>query len=151
MNARAALLTVWLLTTLTACSGIPLERRQDERRTRYESYAGAPIQQFTWLGHYDSWEPIGTNELVVRTTPNQAYLIRVAPPCENLEFTNRIEITSTANTVSAHFDFVKVGVSSGGHWRCPIQEIRPLDYLKMRQDLRKEVEEAKATRTDTGA
>ena len=151
MNARAAFLTAsWLATTLTACSGIPLDQRRDEQRTRYESYAGAPIQQFTWLGRYDSWEPIGTNELVVRTTSNQAYLIRVAPPCENLEFTNRIEITSTANTVHTHFDFVKVGLSSG-HQRCPIQEIRPLDYRKMRQDMRKEVEEAKATRTNTGA
>ena len=150
MNASAALLIVSMLATVTACSGIPLERRQDERRTRYETYAGAPVQQFTWFGHYDSWEPIGTNELVVRTTSSQAYLIRVAPPCENLEFTNRIEITSTANTVSAHFDFVKVGDSSGPR-RCPIQEIRPLDYLKMRQDMRKEVEEAKAARTDNGA
>lgn len=138
------------LLALVACSGIPLEQRQDELRARYDSYAGAPIQQFTWLGHYDSWEPIGTNELVVRTTLNQAYLIRVAPPCENLEFTNRIELTSTANTVYAHLDFVKVGIGSGG-WRCPIQEIRPVDYLKMRQDMRKALEEAKAVRTDSGA
>ena len=150
MNARPVLSIVALLAGLTACAGIPLETRRDEQRTRYESYAGAPIQQFTWLGHSESWEPIGTNELVVRTTSNQAYLIRVAPPCENLEFTNRIEITSNANTVSAHFDFVKVGLRTG-HWRCPIQEIRPLNYLKMRQDMRKEVEEARATRTDTGA
>jgi hypothetical protein len=150
MNTRAALVTTSLLASLTACSGIPLEQRRDEPRARYESYAGTPIQQFTWFGHYDSWEPIGTNELVVRTTSSQAYLIRVAPPCENLEFTNRIEITSTANTVHTHFDFVKVGLGSG-HSRCPIQEIRPLDYLKMRQDMRKEVEEAKATKTNTGA
>ena len=150
MNARFALVAVGLLPFLAACSGIPLKQPQDERRARYESYAGPPIQQFTWLGHYDSWEPIGTNELVVRTTSNQAYLIRVAPPCENLEFVNRIEITSTSNTVYAHFDFVKVGLGNG-NWRCPIQEIRPLDYLKMRQDMRKELEEAKATRTNTGA
>ena len=151
MNARPVLSTVALLAGLTACAGIPLETRQDEQRARYESYAGAPIQQFTWFGHYDSWEPIGTNELMVRATSAQAYLIRVAPPCENLEFTHRIEITSSANTVYAHFDFVKVGLRTG-HWRCPIQEIRPLDYLKMRQDMSKEVEQqAKAARTDTGA
>jgi hypothetical protein len=141
MSVRPVLSTLALLIGLSACVGIPLETRRDEQRSRYESYAGAPIQQFTWFGHYDSWEPIGTNELMVRTTSTQAYLIRVAPPCENLEFTNRIEITSSANTVYAHFDFVKVGQRTG-HWRCPIQEIRPLDYLKMRQDMRKEVEEA---------
>jgi hypothetical protein len=134
----------WLLPAaalLTACSGIPLKQRQDEQRARYESYAGPPIQQFTWLGRYDSWTPIGTNELVVWTTPFQAYLIKVAPPCDNLNFVNRIGLTSTSSTVSARFDFVKVG----HNWRCPIQEIRPIDYQRMRQDMRKETEEAKAT------
>jgi hypothetical protein len=116
---------------LTACSGIPLKQRDEAQRARFEQYAGPPIERFTWLGSYDSWQPIGTNELVVWTTPFQAYLIKVSPPCENLQFANRIGLTATANTVSARFDFVKVG-----HWRCPIQEIRPVDYQRMRQDMR---------------
>ena len=131
----------WLLSAaavLTACSGIPLKDRQDAQRARYESYAGSPIDSFTWLGRFESWEPIGTNEVVVWTTINQAYLIKVAPPCDNLEFVNRIGLTSTASTVSARFDFVKVG-----HWRCPIREIRPVDYLRMKQDMRKETEATK--------
>ncbi len=139
----------WLLSAtalLTGCSGIPLKQRQDEQRARYEAYAGPPIEQFTYLGRYDSWQPIGTNELVVWTTINQAYLITVAPPCENLEFTNRIGLTQTANTVSARFDFVKVG----HQWRCPIQQIRPVDYLRMRQDMRKETEAAKAAQPASG-
>lgn len=148
LNVRPAILTLAALVCVCACSSIPLKQRQDVQRARYESYAGPPIQQFTWLGRYDSWQPIGTNELVVWTTLNQAYLIRVAPPCENLDFTNRIALTSTANTVSARFDFVKVG---GGRWRCPIQEIRPIDYLKMRQDMRKTVDQAKAAQADSGA
>lgn len=133
--------SVWLLpvmATLTACSGIPLKERQDAQRARYESYAGAPVESFTWLGRYDSWQSIGTNEVVVWTTPFQAYLIKVAPPCDNLQFANRIGLTSTASTVSARFDFVKVG-----RWRCPIQEIRPVDYQRMRADLRKEAESTK--------
>jgi len=132
---------VWLLPAfvlLTACSGIPLKERQDAQRSRYEAYAGAPVDQFTWLGRYDSWQPIGTNELVVWTTPFQAYLIKVAPPCDNLNFVNRIGLTSTGSTVSARFDFVKVG----HHWRCPIQEIRPIDYQRMLADQRKEQEKA---------
>jgi len=127
------MLSLPVLAVLTACSGIPLKQRQVTQRVRYESYASAPVQQFTWLGRYDSWQPIGTNELVVWTTPAQAYLIKVAPPCESLEFTNRIGLTSTGNTVSARFDFVTVG---GNRWRCPIQEIRPIDYPRMRQDMR---------------
>jgi hypothetical protein len=139
----------WLLSAtvlLTACSGIPLKQRQDEQRARYEAYAGPPIEKFTYLGRYDSWQPVGTNELVVWTTINQAYLITVAPPCENLEFANRIGLTQTANTVSARFDFVKVG----HEWRCPIQQIRPVDYLRMRQDQRKEAEAAKAAKPASG-
>jgi hypothetical protein len=133
---------VWLLSAaalLTACSGIPLKQREDAERSRYEAYAGPPIDQFTWLGRYDSWQPIGPNELVVWTTPFQAYLIKVQQPCDNLQFANRIGLTSTANTVSSRFDFVKVG----HHWRCPIQEIRPIDYQRMRQDMRKEPSAAK--------
>jgi hypothetical protein len=125
----------WLVSAtalLTACSGIPLKQRQDEQRARYEAYAGPPVEQFTYLGRYDSWQPIGTNQVVVWTTPFQAYLIKVAPPCDNLQFVNRIGLTSTGNTVSARFDFVKVG----RQWRCPIQEIRPVDYQRMRQDMK---------------
>ena len=139
----------WLLfatTLLTACSGIPLKQRQDEQRARYEAYAGPPIEQFTYLGRYDSWQPLGTNQVVVWTTPFQAYLIKVAPPCDNLQFVNRIGLTSTANTVSARFDFVKVG----RQWRCPIQEIRAVDYQRMRQDMRKDAEEAKAAKSANG-
>jgi hypothetical protein len=129
--AKAWLLPMFAL--LTACSGIPLKERDDAQRARYEAYAGAPVQQFTWIGQYNGWEPIGTNKLVVWTTPFQAYLIKVAPPCDNLEFVNRIGLTSTSNTVYARFDSVKVDHG----WRCPIQEIRPIDYRRMQQDMRK--------------
>lgn len=138
----------WLLPAvalLAACSGIPLKQRRDAQRTHYEAYAGPPVESFTWLGRYDSWQPIGTNELVVWTTPNQAYLIKVAPPCDNLEFVNRIGLTSTGNTVSSRFDFVKAG-----RWRCPIQEIRPIDYSRMRRDLR-QTQEAKLTTSGSGS
>ena len=130
--ARAWLLP--MIAVLTACSGIPLKEREAAQRARYEAYAGAPIQQFTWIGQYNSWEPIGTNKLVVWTTPFQAYLLKVAPPCDNLEFINRIGLTSTSNTVYARFDAIKVDHG----WRCPIQEIRPIDYGRMRQDMRNE-------------
>jgi hypothetical protein len=138
----------WVLSAvalLTSCSGIPLKERQDAQRSRYVAYAGAPIDKFTWLGRYDSWQPIGTNELVVWTTPFQAYLIKVAPPCDNLEFVNHIGLTSTSNTVAARFDFVKVD-----RWRCPIQEIRPIDYQRMRQDMHKEAEASKAAKSQGG-
>ena len=124
---------VLAVALLTACSGIPLKERQDAQRSRYQAYAGPPIDRFTWLGRYDSFQPIGTNELVVWTTSFQAYLIKVAPPCDNLELANHIGLTSTSNTVYARFDVVTVG-----RWRCPIQEIRPIDVQRMRQEMHTE-------------
>ena len=139
----------WLLPAfalLIACSGIPLKERMAAERERYEAYAGNPIDHFTYLGRFDGWEPIGRHELVVWTGINDAYLIKVAPPCEDLQFANRIGLTSTGGTVYSRFlDSVKVR-----GWNCPIQEIRPVDYKRLRQDLRRELQQAKIAQENRG-
>src|SRR5258705_142135 len=77
------------LALLAACaSGIPLHQSDQQVRDRYNAYAGEPIDHLTWLGRYDGWEPIGRYELVVFTGVNDAYLLKVMPPCENLQFAN---------------------------------------------------------------
>jgi hypothetical protein len=76
---------------------------------------------------------------VVWTNINDAYLITVEPPCEDLMFANRIGLTQTAHTVNRRFDFVTTR-----HWKCMIKEIRPINYLKMKQDARAAREAAKA-------
>jgi hypothetical protein len=140
--------TAWLLPAfalLVACSGIPLKERERAERDRYEAYAGPPIDHFTYLGRFDGWEPIGRNELVVWTSPSDAYLIKVGPPCDDLQFANRVGLTSTGGTVYSRFDYVKVR-----DWKCPIQEIRPVDYRRLRQDLRNETQQAKAAKEHSG-
>jgi hypothetical protein len=140
--------TVWLwpaFALLVACSSIPLKEREKADRERYEAYAGPPVDHLTWLGRFDGWNPIGRDELVVWTTPSNAYLIKVTQPCDDLRFANRVELTSTAGTVNSLFDFVKVR-----GWRCPIQQIRPIDYKRLKEDLRNETKQAKA-RENTGA
>ncbi len=132
----------WLLPAaalLTACSGIPLKDRENAQRDRYHQYAGAPVDSFTYLGSYDGWTSIAEHELVVWTNINDAYLITVQPPCENLLFANRIGLTQTAHTVYQKFDFVKVG-----HWRCMIKSIQPVNYLQMKKDMRQKSADAKA-------
>jgi hypothetical protein len=64
---------------------------------------------------------------------NDAYLLSVRAPCINLQFTQRIGLTSTAGTVNSGLDSVLVDRE-----RCQITEIRPVDYKKMRADLRKD-------------
>ena len=131
----------WLLAAaalLASCSGIPLKQREAAERARFEAYAGKPVDHFTWFTHYDGWEPISRNQLVVWTDINQAYLVTVFSPCTDLMFARRIGLTSTADTVYAHFDAVR---AEG--WRCIIDTIRPVDYRRMEHDLREQREAAK--------
>jgi uncharacterized protein DUF6491 len=134
----------WLLVAaalLASCSGIPLKQREAAERSRFEAYAGQPVDHFTWLTRYDGWEPISHYQLVVWTDINQAYLIRVFSPCTDLMFARRIGLTSSANTVYAHFDAVRAD-----GWRCQIDTIQPVDYRKMQHDLREQHQAAEQAR-----
>lgn len=132
INSRNACILV-MAALLAACSGIPRQQRDNAQLERYLRYAGPPVDHITYLGRYDGWESLGQYQLVVWTGINDAYLITVLPPCQDLQFTQRIGLTSTAHTVNARLDSVLVR-----HWRCQISEIRPVDYLRMRQDMRAE-------------
>ncbi len=90
-------------------------------------------------GRFDSWESLGNNQLLIFTTPNDAYLLSVTPPCTDLPFVQNIALTSTSSTVSARLDSVIVK-----GWRCQIAEIRKVDYTRMRAEMRQEAEAAKA-------
>ena len=118
-----------------APTGTPAEQAA---LARYLAYAGPPIPYFTWLGRLYSWEGLGKDTLVVFTVPDEAYLLKVWPPCDLRFVINAIGITSTANTVYARTDSLTVN-SAGtgpGRWRCPIDEIRRIDYQRMRADER---------------
>ena len=127
-----------VLLLLAACAASGMRESDEQVRDRYNAYAGEPIDRFSWLGHYDSWEPIGRHELVVKTSPSEAYLLKIGPPCDSLPFKERIALTSTGSTVYARSD----AVISGG-WRCPIEEIRKVDYPRMRADMRLASQKAK--------
>jgi hypothetical protein len=133
------------LALLAACaSGIPHHQEEQQVRDRYASYAGPPIQSFTWLGRYDGWEALGKDELVLFTNPSQAYLLKVWPPCDLRFVINRIGLTATGSTVYSGLDSVIVDSSATGRWRCPISEIRPIDYKRMRADMRAQAQAQKA-------
>jgi len=115
------------------CSGIPRRERDQAQLERYLRYARDPVDHITYLGHYDNWQSVSRYQIVLWTNINDAYLITVLPPCEDLQFAQRIGITQTANTISSRFDAVLVR-----HWRCQISEIRPIDYLQLKRDQRAE-------------
>jgi hypothetical protein len=135
---KAARVVLPAVALLSACSGIPQTERETRQATLYHKYAGSAVESFTYLGRYDSWTSIGQNQLVVWTTPNEAYLITVRNPCPELPFAQHIGLTQTApNTVSQRFDFVVV---SGD--KCWIQSIQPVNYLQMKRDRRQQSAEA---------
>ena len=134
--SRSSFRGAWPLVAaalLASCSGIPLKQREAAERNRFEAYAGKPVDHFTWFTRYEGWEPISRNQLVVWTDINRAYLVTVFPPCTDLMFARRIGLTSTADTVYAHFDAIR---AEG--WRCIIDTIQPVDYRRMQQDMRKQ-------------
>jgi hypothetical protein len=96
----------------------------------YLKYAGPPIDRFTYLGHYNGFRTLGGNDVVIWTDINDAYLIRVLSPCTQLPFANRVELTSTAHTVTRNFDFVIVDHDRD---RCHIDTIRHIDYAAMKR------------------
>ena len=94
----------------------------------FEQYAGPPIEGFTYLGHYNGFRTLGGLDLVIWTTINDAYLIKVIPPCVNLPFANKVDLTSAARTVTRSVDWVIVGRD-----RCRIDTIRHIDYRAMKK------------------
>ena len=147
--------TVAMLTVLAACaSSRPVDgvtgasaaggastaapaTAQQRALARYESYADKPVKSFTWLGHFDSWEPLGKDRLLVYTKPNEAYLLKVSAPCDVNSTIGPIGISSTNFTVYQELDSIVVnsGPGGGGKWQCPIDEIRPVDVRGMKADL----------------
>ena len=145
---RSYLRGAWLLVAaafLASCSGIPLKQREAAERNRFEAYAGKPVDHFTWLTRYEGWEPISKNQLVVWTDINRAYLITVFPPCTDLMFAHRIGLSSTADTVYAHFDSVR---AEG--WQCIIDTIQPVDYLRMEREMRRQHQAEEQARKPAG-
>jgi len=136
---RFLVIFVAAMTVLAGCGNLPPRQDPATVRARYASYAGEPVDRITWLGHFDSWESLGDNQLLIFTTPNDAYLLSVTPPCTDLNFVQSIAVTSTGPTISARLDSVIVK-----GWRCPIAQIRPVDYTRMRTEMRQEAEAAKA-------
>ena len=130
MNKALAIVLATLF--LGACSGIPQRTTDKEDLERYLRYAGEPVSSVSYLGRYDSWRPLGRDNLVIWTGINEAYLLTIAGPCNDLPFANRIAIKTRGPTLGRG-DSVIIGRGQ----RCLITAIRPIDYRKMKQDERK--------------
>jgi hypothetical protein len=113
---------------LAGCTTPPPNKREVATEANLLKFAGPPIDSFHYLGHYDGFRTLGDNQVVLFTTVNDGYLIRVRDPCLNLRFVNRFGLTSTDKTVNRAFDYVLAD-----RLRCPIDTIRHIDYRAYKQ------------------
>lgn len=96
---------------------------------RFTPYLQEPVEQFKFWSMY-KWQLVRPDEVVVWTTPNDAYLLTVETPCTQLQWTRRLGVTSQAShTVMRRMDAV---IADGDRSR--IVEIRPVDYRRMQSD-----------------
>jgi len=140
MKARIPLLLL-TATVVAGCAGQSPRERDAQAHELYLDFAGAPIDEFTYLGRYDGWRSLGKNVFAVQTGMSDAYLITVQGPCSELPFANTIALTSTGNTVRRGLDSVRVGGVS-----CTIREIRPVDYAGLRKAQREDAAREEARR-----
>ena len=117
---------------LASCASTP-SMSDGQKLALYRAHAGAPVSSFHYFGRFDSWTDLGDSAVAIWTRPSEAWLLELAGPCNGLEFTPVIGLTSTTGMVSARFD--KVLVRNGGvpDFPCTIQTIRPLDTKALKQ------------------
>jgi hypothetical protein len=123
INRLRALIPALVLTLglMAGCATAPTKQT-------FLQYAGPPIESFTDLGHYNGFRTLGGQDLVIWTTINDAYLIKVLEPCLNLPYANRVDLTSAAKTVTRSIDWV---IFDRG--RCRIDTIQHVDYGAMKK------------------
>ena len=145
---RPLLLAMAAGAALTACASTGL--RDAEELELYRAHAGDPVPSFNFFGSLNGWTPLGDSALVVRTKPNEAFLLELSGPCQDLEYTPAIGLTSQMNRVHARFDKVLVRSSVGPNMPCIIQTIRPLDIKAVRAS-EKELREASVQEREAGS
>ena len=111
---------------LTGCASTL--KKLSEPKLDYREYAGEPVKSFDMHNYDGGWSAVSKDQLVVWAGINEAYLIKVAGYCPDLQFANAIGVTETAGTVDK---FEKVIV---GRDKCLIEEIRPIDTKQMKED-----------------
>jgi hypothetical protein len=136
MRYLKAFRLVWPLAAvglLASCSVVrTMDWQHTTRHALVDAYAGKPVTHITYLSVGPGMLAISANQLVTWTDFSQAdaYLITVGKGCPDL-YLNGAHVTATGNQVWARSDHV----IAAGLFRCDIQSIRPVDWLKVQREL----------------
>ena len=133
---------------LAACASGGL--RDAEKLDLYRSHAGDPVGSFNFFGRLNGWTPLGDGALAVWTRPNEAYLLELSGPCQDLPYATTIGLTSSAGRVHERFDRVLVRSPGAINLPCHIRTIHPLDVRALRTSER-ELREARTEERDAAA
>jgi hypothetical protein len=74
---------VFAAALLAGCTTLPPDKQESATEAKLLKFAGPPIDSFTYLGHYDGIRTLGDEQVVLFTTVNDGYLIRVRAGCRN--------------------------------------------------------------------
>ncbi|HRQ64599.1 MAG TPA: DUF6491 family protein [Xanthomonadaceae bacterium] len=96
----------------------------------YFKHMGEPVEDVRAFRLTD-WRPLDRYHLVVWRSVNEAFVIRVQEPCTNIDFARSVAVEFQAPVLRSRFDFVRIDGD-----RCRIEEIRPVDYRLVRQEMR---------------
>ena len=123
-------LVVIALCVLVMVAPLHAQTRDTQQKNldKYLAYAGEPVEKFQFWD-LTQWELVGPDKVVVWPRLNQAFLLTVDEPCQELQWAKSIGLTSSANTVTRRFDSVIAGRD-----KCRINEIRPIDYARYQKD-----------------
>lgn len=111
---------------LVACASTSPREREEAALARYSEYAGEPVSSFP-LRLMREWVGLGETHLAVYTGVNQAWLLEVDAPCQGLDFTRAVQLTSTGSRVYSKFDSVRFDEQI-----CRIRSIQPVDVRAMK-------------------
>lgn len=99
-----------------------------QRLAEVRALAAAPVTSFRFM-RMSSFEPIGLSDLLIFTTPSEAWLLHLDGPCRGLDFDPFLGITSHTHRVSTMLDSVHV---RDNPIPCRIEEIRPVNAVTLK-------------------
>jgi hypothetical protein len=98
--------------------------RQAADPVLYEKAAGSRVAMFRYNSY--RWVPVGTRQLAIYNTYDEAYLLDFASDCPGLLHAERIKVENFSTKVVAGRD----AVNAAGQ-RCPIADIRELNINRL--------------------
>jgi Family of unknown function (DUF6491) len=123
---------IWVAAALVAacacaCAGAA-RRGAQPSLDQYMRYAGPPIQRFSYRNSYTGWQIVEEYKIIM-FVGDGAYLLTVVPPCPQMRLAMFMSIRNASGGIVSRFDRVQLDEND-----CLIDEIRPIDYRRMRQE-----------------